>query len=132
MEEKLTCSETGRGFTRRTCAPNGQANPSGVEVLSYLDLEATPPYEYAHEDFGYRDRLSQPVVEGTGEVPTPGSGAPLKPGEFLLGYPDEERTTQWYTWPMKMWRPIPGGPAKNFPVRPNGSFGSFSHSVECE
>jgi hypothetical protein len=22
-------------------------------------------------------------------VPTPGSGAPLKPGEFILGYPDE-------------------------------------------
>ena len=30
-----------------------------------------------------------PTVEGTGEVPTPGSGAPLKPGEFFLGYPDE-------------------------------------------
>src|SRR5262249_10419412 len=36
-----------------------------------------------------RDRLSQPVIEGTGEEPTPGSGAPLKAGEFLLGYPDE-------------------------------------------
>ena len=22
-------------------------------------------------------------------MPTPGSGAPLKPGEFILGYPDE-------------------------------------------
>ncbi len=60
-----------------------------VEALSYLDLEATPPYEYAHDHFGYRDRLSQVVVEGTGEVPTPGSGPPLKPGEFFLGYPDE-------------------------------------------
>src|SRR4029077_920116 len=39
--------------------------------------------------FGYRDRLSQPVIEGSGEEPTPGSGAPLKPGEFILGYPDE-------------------------------------------
>ena len=45
---------------------------------------------YAHDHFGYRDRLSQPVIEGTGEVPTPGSGAPLKPGEFILGYPDED------------------------------------------
>jgi Dyp-type peroxidase family len=52
-------------------------------------LEAVPPVGFAHEHFGYRDRLSQPVVEGTGEVPTPGSGAPLKPGEFFLGYPDE-------------------------------------------
>lgn len=62
----------------------------GVEVLSALDLEATPPFDYAHDHFGYRDRLSQPVIEGTGEEPTPGSGAPLKPGEFILGYPDED------------------------------------------
>jgi Dyp-type peroxidase family len=61
----------------------------GVEAISTLDLEATPPFDHAHDHFGYRDRLSQPTVEGTGEVPTPGSGAPLKPGEFYLGYPDE-------------------------------------------
>jgi Dyp-type peroxidase family len=61
----------------------------GVELLSSLDLEATPPFEYAHDHFGYRDRLSQPVIEGSGDEPTPGSGAPLKPGEFILGYPDE-------------------------------------------
>ncbi|WP_216893337.1 Dyp-type peroxidase [Nocardia alni] len=62
----------------------------GVRVLSYLDLNATPPFDHAHDHFGYRDRLSQPVMEGSGEEPTPGSGAPLKPGEFILGYPDEE------------------------------------------
>jgi Dyp-type peroxidase family len=61
----------------------------GVEVLSSLDLEATPPFDYAHDHFGYRDRMSQPVIEGSGEEPTPGSGAALKPGEFILGYPDE-------------------------------------------
>jgi Dyp-type peroxidase family len=61
----------------------------GVEVLSSLDLEATPPFDYAHDHFGYRDRLSQPAIEGSGEEPTPGSGAPLKAGEFILGYPDE-------------------------------------------
>src|SRR6202040_1474436 len=37
----------------------------------------------------FRGRLPQPVKEGSGEEPTPGSGAPLKPGEFILGYPDE-------------------------------------------
>jgi deferrochelatase/peroxidase EfeB len=62
----------------------------GVELLSSLDLEAIPPFDYAHEHFGYRDRLSQPVIEGTGTVPAPGSGPPLKAGEFFLGYPDEE------------------------------------------
>jgi Dyp-type peroxidase family len=62
---------------------------AGVEVLSVLDLNAHPPFNYAHDHFGYRDRLSQPVIEGSGEEPTPGSGGPLKPGEFILGYPDE-------------------------------------------
>ena len=65
------------------------AQCSDVEVLSSLDLAAIPPFIYAHDHFGYRDRLSQPVIEGSGEEPTPGSGAPLKPGEFILGYPDE-------------------------------------------
>src|SRR5271163_4623190 len=63
---------------------------SGVEVLSVLDLEAVPPFDHAHDHFGYRDRLSQPVIEGSGEEPTPGSGAPLKAGEFILGYDDED------------------------------------------
>jgi Dyp-type peroxidase family len=66
------------------------AQLQGVERLSSLDLEATPPFDHAHDHFGYRDRLSQPVIEGSGEEPTPGSGAPLKAGEFILGYPDED------------------------------------------
>lgn len=66
------------------------ARCEGVESLSSLDLEATPPFDYAHDHFGYRDRMSQPVIEGTGEEPTPGTGAPLKAGEFILGYPDED------------------------------------------
>ncbi|MGW4242493.1 Dyp-type peroxidase [Nocardia sp. NPDC004722] len=61
----------------------------GVTVLSSLDLEAIPPFDYAHDHFGYRDRLSQPVIAGSGEEPTPGSGAPLAAGEFILGYDDE-------------------------------------------
>ena len=63
---------------------------AGVEVLTSLDLEAIPPFTHAHEHFGYRDRLSQPVIEGTGEEPMPGSGHALKAGEFFLGYPDED------------------------------------------
>src|SRR5438105_9631223 len=64
-----------------------------VTALSTLDLEATPPLGYAHEHFGYRDRLTTPAIEGIGDVSTPGSGAPLKAGEFLLGYPDESGVT---------------------------------------
>jgi Dyp-type peroxidase family len=66
------------------------ARSPDVRVLSFLDLNATPPFNYAHDHFGFRDRLSQPVIEGSGEEPTPGSGGPLKAGEFILGYPDEE------------------------------------------
>ena len=65
----------------------------GVEVLSVLDLHAIPPFGYAHEHFGYRDRLSELAIEGSGVDPTPGTGEPLKPGEFILGYPDEYGVT---------------------------------------
>ncbi|KMO84658.1 peroxidase [Mycolicibacterium chubuense] len=65
------------------------ARCDGVRTLSYLDLNATPPFNYAHDHFGFRDRLSQPAIKGSGEPPTPGSGDALEPGEFILGYPDE-------------------------------------------
>jgi deferrochelatase/peroxidase EfeB len=61
----------------------------GVKLLSSLDMEALPPYTHAHEHFGYRDRLTQSAIEGMGEEPAPGSGPAIKPGEFFLGYPDE-------------------------------------------
>lgn len=63
----------------------------GVTPLSSLDLEAISPEPREH--FGYRDRLSEPVVAGTGEDSTPGSEPPLSAGEFFLGYDDETGTT---------------------------------------
>ena len=60
-----------------------------VQVLSSLNLDGIPPFDYAHEHFGYRDRLSEPQIEGSGIQPTPGSGAPVKAGEFILGHEDE-------------------------------------------
>jgi len=62
----------------------------GVAVLSSLDLETVPPFGYPHDHFGYRDRLSDLVIEGSGEEPRPGFGGSVKAGEFILGYPDEE------------------------------------------
>ena len=92
------------------------ARCEGVELLSALDLNATPPFDHAHDHFGYRDRLSQPAIEGSGDDPTPGSGAPLKPGEFILGYPDED------------------GPAANLPqpevLSRNGSFMAYRRLEE--
>src|SRR5262249_22808342 len=52
----------------------------GVKVLAGLDLEAAYPGE-PREHFGYRDRLTHPVIEGTGEEAQPGSLAPFKAGE---------------------------------------------------
>ena len=92
------------------------AKCEGVERLSFLDLEATPPFEYAHDHFGYRDRLSQPVIEGTGETPTPGSGAPLKAGRVHPRLPRRGRPAPSTcrsprsspataaTWPTAAWR----------------------------
>src|SRR5260370_3159234 len=61
-----------------------------VDVLSGLDLEAIHPGE-AREHFGYRDRLTHPVIEGTGEEAPLGSLPPINAGEFFLGYLDEGR-----------------------------------------
>jgi len=61
----------------------------GVERISSLDLGAIPPFDYAHDHFGYRDRLSELVIEGSGDQPNPGCDV-IKAGEFILGYPDEE------------------------------------------
>ena len=33
--------------------------------------------------------MTTPEIEGTGIEPTPGSGPPIKAGEFILGYDDE-------------------------------------------
>jgi Dyp-type peroxidase family len=41
------------------------------------------------EPFGYRDGISHPAVEGSGIPGTNNDEAPLKAGEFVLGYPDE-------------------------------------------
>lgn len=61
-----------------------------VEILSSLDLQAIPPFDSAHDHFGYRDRLTELAIEGTGVEPAPGSGGYIKAGEFILGYPDED------------------------------------------
>lgn len=64
---------------------------------AYRELSGVTPIWrqdcHAHADekeaFGFRDGISHPAIEGSG---IPGSNPqekPLKPGEFVLGYPDE-------------------------------------------
>ena len=69
------------------CTTSWWPGATGCAVCRVLDLNATPPFNYAHDHFGFRDRLSQPVIEGSGEEPTPGSGAPLKPASSSSAIP---------------------------------------------
>ena len=41
------------------------------------------------EAFGFKDGMSHPAIEGSGIPGTNPHEHPLKPGEFVLGYPDE-------------------------------------------
>jgi Dyp-type peroxidase family len=58
----------------------------GVEVIWRQEVHQLPT---GRTTFGFRDGISHPSIEGLG---IPGSNpheAPLKAGEFILGYPDE-------------------------------------------
>jgi Dyp-type peroxidase family len=52
----------------------------------------------AREHFGFADGFAQPAIEGDSDERAPGGGVPesggrwraLAPGEFILGYPDED------------------------------------------
>lgn len=57
----------------------------GIEVIWRQDCYQL---ETGRTSFGFRDGIGQPAVEGTGKNTNPHE-APIKAGEFLLGYPDE-------------------------------------------
>jgi Dyp-type peroxidase family len=67
----------------------------GLTVV-YDDVGAALPGGIEH--FGFADGFAQPAIEGSGVEPLPGQGAPVKddrwrpiaPGEFILGYADEQ------------------------------------------
>lgn len=87
--DAATCEE-------RTSHAVARAEAQGLELLATQRLQNLPG---GIEHFGFADGISQPAVEGAVE-PTVvrGNGTPLKdgtwrpvqPGEFVLGYRDEE------------------------------------------
>jgi Dyp-type peroxidase family len=90
-------------------AIEGRGGATVVGVQSGAALDG------GREHFGYADGFAQPAIEGSGFEPLPGQGAlegdgwrPIKPGEFILGYPDEQGAT------------TPAPPPDSFGV--NGSF----------
>jgi Dyp-type peroxidase family len=58
----------------------------GVAPIWQLDVEVPPD---GREQFGFKDGISQPAVEGTNILGSNPHEAPLKAGEFVLGYEDE-------------------------------------------
>jgi len=59
---------------------------SGITAIWRQNCHA-PPNE--KEAFGFKDGISHPAIEGSGIPGTNPHERPLRPGEFVLGYPDE-------------------------------------------
>ena len=67
----------------------------GLRIVYQEDTDLLPG---AREHFGYADGFAQPAIEGSSDDKARGGGVPLKggkwralsPGEFVLGYPDED------------------------------------------
>jgi Dyp-type peroxidase family len=66
--------------------------------LTVVDDDVGAALPEGKEHFGYADGFAQPAIEGGPTAALPGQGAPLREGEwrpirageFVLGYPDEE------------------------------------------
>ena len=78
--------------TRHGCRPwsSGPAAPiessHGVELIWQQDCYQLPT---GRTSFGFKDGIGQPAIEGSGRPPSNPQERPLKPGEIILGYPDE-------------------------------------------
>ena len=59
---------------------------SGVTAIYRQDCYQLPT---GREPFGFRDGIGQPAIEGSGLAGSNPQEAPLKAGEFILGYLDE-------------------------------------------
>src|SRR5438034_5538315 len=59
---------------------------AGVRAIYRQDCYQLPT---GREPFGFRDAIGQPAIEGSGLAGSNPQEAPLKAGEFILGYLDE-------------------------------------------
>ncbi|MCW3036087.1 MAG: putative peroxidase, partial [Actinobacteria bacterium] len=66
-----------------TLAQDAIRDLPGVAPIWALDVHVPPD---GREQFGFKDSISQPAVEGTGILGGNPHEAPLKAGEFVLGY----------------------------------------------
>jgi Dyp-type peroxidase family len=76
-------------------ALTGEVDAAGLEIVH---TEHGKLLDDSREHFGYSDGFAQPAIEGFTDEKAPGGGValkqggwrPLKLGEFILGYPDED------------------------------------------
>src|SRR4029077_11306461 len=59
---------------------------SGITAIWRQNCHALPN---EREAFGFKDGISHPAIEGSGITGSNPFERPLRPGEFVLGYPDE-------------------------------------------
>ena len=95
----------------------------GVEVLSVLDLQAIPPFGYAHEHFGYRDRLSEPAIEGNGRRTNAGNRRAAKAGRV---HPWLSRRTRRHSGQSRGRKFSPGTAATWHTAGLKSTWGSFA------
>ncbi|MBO9707159.1 MAG: hypothetical protein J7521_03005 [Caulobacter sp.] len=73
----------------------------GLTLVGRLDVGVPPTLR---EHFGFADGISRPFIEGEGGSPLPGQGAPMKAGEFVLGYENELGVLATGPGPEVLWR----------------------------
>ncbi|HZE12122.1 MAG TPA: hypothetical protein VE086_00055, partial [Chthoniobacterales bacterium] len=66
-------------------------NMPGIKAIWRQNCHALPTEK---EQFGFRDGISHPAIEGSGIAGTNPQEEPFKAGEFVLGYSDEMRGVQ--------------------------------------
>ena len=72
---------------------------TGEGAVTLVNEQRAAALDAGRDHFGFFDGIAQPAVEGSGVAPRPGDGQPdgrrrwrpVRTGEFLLGYEDEDR-----------------------------------------
>lgn len=94
----LVAGQEGRGATVLPAAAGAVAGSAEDHELGLVHVQEVKALPHRREHFGWADGLAQPAIEGV-EPARAGGGVPLddarewrplKPGEFILGYPDED------------------------------------------
>jgi Dyp-type peroxidase family len=70
-----------------------------ISVVYHMEFGELPG---GRNPFGFKDGLHNPHVEGSGPAGQTGNEAPIKPGEFVLGYPDERGETANVPIPLEL------------------------------